>query len=213
MKNPIIAALGLLFAAPLFAATPESGTLTPEEDTIEYGGGPFVISNITGQAGDPECQNPVLPCDDFSLTVELPEDFIGTYPSALVRVVIGLDSPVSGTPDDYDLYLLNADGSIIGQSTSPTADEAVSVLADPGVNEYTVRVVPFTAVASGYAAKVDLVRGEPAAPLGGEEGDGETKRDSFAGGSHGGSAGGGSLGLGLVVLAGLAGWRRRSPHR
>jgi hypothetical protein len=58
-----------------FAATPDNGTITPNNPKITYTTGPFFVINPTPvielDAG-PECNNPVQPCDDFALTVDLP---------------------------------------------------------------------------------------------------------------------------------------------
>src|SRR5215510_5066802 len=96
-------ALAGLATAPTFlhvrAASPSSGTLTLASGPISYTGGPFVVANVSAQAnGTPIC-NAALPCDDFTLTVNVPA---GTDATKQVKVTIGW--PVSAA--DFDVYIL-----------------------------------------------------------------------------------------------------------
>jgi len=137
------------------AAAPGSGTVTPAGPTVTYGGGPFSQTNQTGTAGpptEPTCVNPLLPCDDFSLTVTIPPSDTNTY---FVNVVITFE-----TSADFDLYILDSSGNTLNESVTGDMPEAVRVHAQTGTHVYTVRVTPYS-VATGaggdtYAANVTL---------------------------------------------------------
>src|SRR5947209_16716059 len=72
----LVFALVLLCARPTRmgeAATPSTGTLSLATPVLTYTSGPFVGSNPTDQAdGVPTCSPPALPCDDYTLTVDVP---------------------------------------------------------------------------------------------------------------------------------------------
>ncbi len=210
----LIAAAALATALPLYAAEPSSGTLSEDGEAIEFGGGPFAGANVSGTSAggmEPTCINPVLACDDFALTVDLPEDYSERYPSGLVRIVIQLDDPGANAAEDYDLFLYDASGTTrLGSSTSEGSTEVVSFLADGGLSEFLVRIVPFSATASSYKGLIELIPGEPAFAPEEEEGG----SDGFAGavkngtvGSPGRQGGGGAAG-GLLLALGLLGRRR-----
>jgi hypothetical protein len=147
-----------LLAAPsgvLLAAMPSSGTVNPSSPTVGYGGGPFSQTNQTGTAGpptEPTCVNPLLPCDDYALTVSVPPGDPNTY---FVNVSITF-SPSA----DFDLYLLDSSGNTVAESATGNMPEAVRVQAQAGTHTYTIRVTPYsvTTGAGGdtYTAAVTL---------------------------------------------------------
>ncbi len=192
-----------------------SGTLTLAETSFTFGGGPIVGTNATDAAGI-QCIDPLLPCDSFALTVDLPEDLGEYFPTALVRVLLGpTDSPTG--LDDYDLELLNSAGTVIAESTSEGATEGVSVIALGGTNDYTVNIVHWLVVGGSYSATIELSLGIPSEDKTDEEvamwladNGGEPMLLARARAERSaGTMGGGAAGwLSLVLLAGF-GFRRR----
>ncbi len=135
-----------------FAATPSSGTLTTTSAPLVYTAGPFVVPNVTAQAGPPDCTAP-MSCDDFALTVNVP---VGT--DATKQVKIKVEWPVSSA--DFDLYVLQG-GSIIATSASSSDPESVFIPAVSG--SYIVRTVPFAPAGQSITGTVSL-ESIPAAP-------------------------------------------------
>src|SRR5687768_2483104 len=95
------AALFLLPCPSLWAATPASGTVSQGAPTLSYNGGPFVAPNRTdpllGDGSTLQCANPAVTCDDFALTVQLPEPL----PSDSISVRLEPVDPASTS--DYDI--------------------------------------------------------------------------------------------------------------
>lgn len=188
-------AVAACLSLPLQAADPESGTLTMDSGPLEFTGGPFAAANVFGQVGDPQCLEPAFPCDFFALTVDLPEDYIQTFPSALVRITVAVDDPGANVREDYDIYLYDESGALVAEGVSESDPEVISLLAENGVREFELQIVPFTATASTYLGRVELLPGEPVDPR---------QARSMALREAGGAAGG----L-LLALAAFAGLRRR----
>lgn len=161
--NPMRAVLlsSALLTLPLSAMAAEvgSGTLTLANPELSFSGGPIVGTNATNAAGV-QCVDPILPCDSYALTVELPEDTLQYFPTALVRVLLGpTDSPTGA--DDYDLHLYDESGTLIAESTSATATESVSTIAFGGVRSYTVEVSHWLVIGGSYQADLQLSLGVP----------------------------------------------------
>lgn len=130
-------AAGGVFAATATAADPESGTVSQASPTISFTSGPNAISN-PGYPDTGVCQNPALPCDDFALTVEVPAP-LPEGVGAAIRVITTADAT-----EDYDIYLLNADGEQVNSSTQGgTPPEEMFHVVDPGTTTFTVRVNPW----------------------------------------------------------------------
>jgi hypothetical protein len=143
---PLILALALagatLLAAPLFAATPPSGIISPASPTISWTGGPFLAPNVVGCFSTLGI-DPI--CDEFKLTIVPPkQDFVVT-----VRITGRMG-------DDIDLFVNDPNGNTIAMSTTSGAVEEV-LLVNPAAGTYTVVVQPFLVVPtvstySGFAA-------------------------------------------------------------
>jgi len=153
----LIAALMIAaLADPVFAANPAGGRLTDQERTLTYKGGPFVAPNRTdpvlGDGSTLLCLPAVSPCDDFTLTVTLPDDFLVTHGEASISVALASDNERS----DYDLYVVDGSGEYvtIGYNAGPA--ESVEFAVRPGTHSYTIRAVPFSNNAGAYTAKVTL---------------------------------------------------------
>ncbi len=192
-----------------------SGTLTLSETTFTFEGGPIVGTNATNAAGL-ECIDPILPCDSFALTTDLPEELAEYFPTSLIRVLLGPTDSPSGA-DDYDLQLLDSDGDVIAESTSEGAVEGVSVVALGGVNEYTVNVVHWLVVGGSYSATIELSLGMPSEDKTDEEiaawldeNGGSTLMQARArAATNPSSVGGGAAGWLSLVLLGMLGLSRR----
>ncbi len=197
------------------AAEVGSGTLTLAESSFTFEGGPIVGTNATDAAGV-QCIDPLLPCDTFALTVDLPDDVAEFFPTALIRVLLGpTDSPTG--LDDYDLELLDSNGEIIAESSSDGAVEGVSIIALGGMSSYTVNIKHWLVVGGSYSATIELSLGIPS----------EDKTDEDVAmwlDEHGGSSmllarsrasrsaattGGGAAGWLSLILLGMLGLRRR----
>ncbi|MES2682360.1 MAG: PKD domain-containing protein [Pseudomonadota bacterium] len=127
------------------AATPASGTLSPATPELTYTYGPNAVSNPSGTA-ELTCANPVVPCDAYALTVEVPAG----SPAMTMTISTGW----SAAADDYDIYLLNAEGVEAGSSAGSANPETFTVPAVSGT--YTVRVVPFAVTGSTANTTITL---------------------------------------------------------
>lgn len=163
--------LSLLFTAAAVAAptTPASGTLNSTATTtpLTFAGGPDYISNptpdplnLTGGpvcsqvAGLPQCDNYILNLDASSL-----QTYVGSNPTAVVDIFLGWTS--ISTQGDYDLYVYDQNGNLLGSSgNSGDIPEEVklplSQLLNGKITSLNVTVVPFTADGSAYSGAIRL---------------------------------------------------------
>ena len=166
--------LWVLVVAPLaaHAATPALATLTDLTGPIIYTSGPFVAANpspVPQVDSGPRCQNPVEPCDDFALTVNIPAAYKAAHPNALLKVTTSWTDTGSGN-SDYDLYIY--DGTVTTTDGFETANYQSASGSDPevatiapvfaGSRTYTVKVVPFTPTAETVTTKIELLPGDAA---------------------------------------------------
>ncbi len=160
-RNALVATLLTMafsaFSFPSTAATPTSGTISTSVTTFEYQSGPFLISNPSGTASL-ICAPPLLACDNFALTVNLPAGYEATHPLAVVRV----STVWSNTTEDYDLYVLDSAGATVGSSASGGDPEVATIAPRAGV--YTVQIVPFTAVGGTTMTTITLDDGSGGPP-------------------------------------------------
>ncbi len=135
--------LALLHAGAASATNPASGTLTPTTEAIAADGGPYLVSNPSGVAtGSPVCDGAGAACDEFLLTVELPESFRNANPNLAIRVALDTASP-SGA-DDLDLYIRDAaTGELIGSAATGTASEVATVPVSSLPASVRIEIVPF----------------------------------------------------------------------
>jgi hypothetical protein len=130
------------------ASEPSEGSVSDTSTSASWSGGPFATPNVTGTALDaPDCTAPQS-CDDFTLHVSTPAGY-GDSHSLKVEV------SWPNTAADFDVYVLDAQGNVVGQAAS-SADPEQAVLP-PTSGTYTVRVVPFLPLGQSYSAKADLV--------------------------------------------------------
>ncbi|HET6726244.1 MAG TPA: PKD domain-containing protein [Gammaproteobacteria bacterium] len=149
-----------LFAAAVASAdtlpnqpTPAGGTLSPASPSLMYTAGPFLIDNITAQAnGAPICGSDATPCSDYTLTINLPSDYATTHPRDQITIKVAWPT----TADDFDVYVLDASGKVVGTSASSADPETVTLPAGSGTRTLTVRTVPFTVTGDSYTGTVTL---------------------------------------------------------
>jgi PKD domain-containing protein/S-layer family protein/BACON domain-containing protein/fibronectin type III domain protein len=148
-------------AAPVpsvLTANPMSGTLTESSGPLTYNSGPFFVANPSAQAtGTPTC-NAALPCDDYTLTVNIPASFITTH-----RVKVVIEWPVAAA--DFDLYVLQGTtGNTVVTSAASSSDPEVALFA-PISGVYRIRVAPFAPGGQSFTGTISLV---PLPPLPGQ---------------------------------------------
>src|SRR3954464_12100680 len=89
-----------------FATTPTSGTLSPSTREITFTGGPFLIpTNSTDNAAGPVTCDSANPCEDFSLTIDIPQSYKAAHPNDVVKIVISWEDPSGG--QDLDTWLVD----------------------------------------------------------------------------------------------------------
>src|SRR5690242_18269325 len=94
------------------AATPANGTLSDTNPVLTYDAGPFNTPNQSpvglGQLDTgPRCNSNAFPCDNFALTVSLPDGYVAAHPNAGIKLTMSWTD--TGTKQsDYDLYVYNA---------------------------------------------------------------------------------------------------------
>ena len=138
------------------AADPASGTLTTSSEPITYTAGPFFVPNVTPQASlagvPPVCSTDGQSCDQFELTVTLPDDYDVTHPNDLIEVSVSWPEPTA----DFDMYVHNEAGDEVGSSASSADPEVVRFSAGKGTKKYTVLVIPFAPIAQSIEGRISL---------------------------------------------------------
>jgi hypothetical protein len=170
-------AASLLIMPTAEGATPTSGTLTDASGPLTYTAGPFTLANPTPVPvvdQGPECANPVQPCDEYTLTVSLPNGYTAQHPNEIVRLSATWTDTGAGQ-SDYDLYVYKGtvtttDGSEAPYTKStnsgPTPETTAMPVSD-GTHTYTVIVVPFQPTAETVNVSIDLAEGAPGGGGGG----------------------------------------------
>lgn len=144
---------GLTAFAGAEAATPSSGTVSDGAPTLTYTGGPFLVSNPTGTAGDVDCSLPNS-CDDFALTVNTPAGYGDGH-------ALKISTRWANAVADFDVYLLDSTGREVASAAS-SADPEV-ILTAPNAGAYRIRVVPYAVAGDSFTTTVSL-EATPAAP-------------------------------------------------
>jgi hypothetical protein len=142
------------------ASNPSSGTLTMSSGPISYSAGPFLVANpsnlVNGQVGDssdPTCGDEAHPCDDFTLTVDVPE---GTDAAKLVRVEISWPQATA----DFDLYVRSITNNTEMQPAATASDPEVAYFPATS-GQYRLRVVPFNPLGQSFTANISIVDRPP----------------------------------------------------
>lgn len=159
--------LGAVLAMVSVATTPPSGTLSPANREITFTGGPFLIAtNSTDNAPGPVTCDAANPCEDFSLTIDIPQSYKDSHPNDVVRIVISWDDPSGG--QDLDTWLVDDpdDGTYPAHAgnggDNPESMEITLDKFPAGASKYFVRVAPFISTGQAFTGKVTLVT--PSAP-------------------------------------------------
>ena len=132
--------------SPAEAADPSSGTVSDSSTAVTWSSGPFAVANPTGDAGAPAC-NAVTVCDDYALHVSTPPGYGGGHQLAI-------SIQWANTAADFDLYVLDSAGTVVGTSASSADPELV--LLPPDTGDYTVRVVPYLPLGESFTGKAEL---------------------------------------------------------
>jgi hypothetical protein len=137
--------------APLQAASPASGSLSPESPTVTFTAGPFLVPNVSAAAGEPLCEG-LLPCEDFLLTVSVPSHYATDHG---IRIEIAWPNSIA----DFDLYVLDAAGAQLTTAASTSDPEIAAIAAISGT--YHVRVVPYVPLGESFTGKAAIVDRPP----------------------------------------------------
>lgn len=192
LRNLLILSALVLIAMPLRAATPESGTINDTQSAIEFGGGPYVIPNLTNvlQLADQEtvCVEGTPTCDIFRFEVNLTT---ANVDDDQIVVTVGWTDSIPSAPSgevpevpDYDLELYDDQtGKLVVQQASAANPEVIILPA--GNRKYQLRIIPYATMNVAYTGTVQFVRFEAE----------KSKAQVFFGGAFG-------LGA-ITLLAGL----------
>lgn len=152
-------ALLLIIATGAVGATPAQGQLSDANRNIAYSGGPYTLPNRTdpllGDGSTLLCT--ALTCDQFTLTVALPADFLATHPDAAVKI----DLEASNGTSDYDLYVRDDEGDYVAIGYNAGGTESAEFAALNGSYQYTILAVPYSANAAAFSATVSLLASDP----------------------------------------------------
>lgn len=141
----LVLALYTFDSRTLLAATPSSGTISPDSPRVEWTGGPFLVSSPTVVSVTSPGSGALVcrrtdgtldeACDHFKLTI--------VPPAVPFAVRIRIEG--ANLADDYDLYVFDPNGRLIDQSATGSGIEE-STLSAPPAGTYTVSVQPFLVV-------------------------------------------------------------------
>ncbi len=131
------------------AATPASGTLTDTSEPVTWSGGPLVPTAVAADLlGSAECVPGA--CDDFTLTVDVPDSYAADHSVALTI-------QNTGVSDDYDVYVVDdATGDVVATGAK-AGDEHVILPATAAT--YDVRVLAYMPATDAYTATAALTSG------------------------------------------------------
>jgi hypothetical protein len=162
MSRALPIALFLALTPSAFAATPASGTIDVTNRTLGYTAGPFAISNTTfvGNSTPPASCSTAEPCDEFRLTIDLPENYLAEHPSDHIRFVFTFGDPL----EDFDVFLYDLDNNlafVAANSPGPGAPESFALPAHGGKREYVIRILPSVVAGGTVAASIALTSVTP----------------------------------------------------
>lgn len=143
------------------AVAPGSGTLSPSSPSVSYTGGPFIIpTNSTDSAAGPVDCSQTNPCEDFSLTIDIPQTYKDTHAQDFVKVQVSWNDPTGG--QDLDIFLVDNPDDRTYPAHAANGGGNPEVFTVPlanlpaGSSQYFVRVVPFISTGQSYTAKITL---------------------------------------------------------
>jgi hypothetical protein len=128
------------------AAEPAEGTIASRQDEVTWRGGPFLAPNPAACVGsvDPTC-------DHFILRIESP---------GVKRVLVAIAPDEGFEDDDYDLFVYDDQGTLLGSSADGDGFESV-VFENTGAAFYEVRVQPWLVDAASTYSGVAMATREP----------------------------------------------------
>ncbi len=187
MTAATFAACGVFGLNAATAAEPAEATLNFDQLEVQYTAGPFVNANVVHQQNngeEPTCLSPVLECDEFTVTLDFPENLRELYPTALVRFVWSWEDPSGAGVIDFDYFIADADGNIVNNGGASSANpESASLLLPEGKTTFTAIGVPFLALGQSFTGTVTVDLGLPAEVEEGEEtAESRALRSTLAGG-------------------------------
>jgi hypothetical protein len=158
----ILAALMLVGPTAVPAATPAGGSIGPTPGSaVTWTGGPYVLPTPLPDVCPPDSDPLSVRCDHFSLTVNVPTSYWATHTGgADIQITWG------SADDDFDLYVYDNTGNLVGQSASggTTSERFLLQGANSDQSPYEVRVVPFLTAAATYNGSATFISQEGAAP-------------------------------------------------
>jgi hypothetical protein len=156
----ILAVLLLIGPTASPAASPPSGTIGPASASVSWHGGPYVIPTPVPDVCPPATDPLNVRCDHFYLTVDVPPSYWDTNTG-------GADIQITwaSSDDDYDLYVYDNTGNLVGQSATggTTSERFLLQNANSAQSPYEVRVVPFLVAAATYDGSATFVS-QPGGP-------------------------------------------------
>jgi PKD repeat protein len=172
----LLCSIGLWLAMFSVASTPSSGTLTTSSGPLNYSAGPFTVSNATPVPlvdSGPTCNGTTNPCDNYTLSVQLPSGYAAANPNAVIKVTMSWTDTGAGA-SDYDLYIYKG---VVGNTSSGQSADAQSAsgnnpevanigLSNPqlfkddgSLQQYSIKIVPYTATGETVHVTIELVQG------------------------------------------------------
>jgi len=155
----VVATLGI--NASVQAATPDAGTVSTTSPSLTWEGQHYAAAASVDSAA---CLMPLSEvCDVFTLNADVPATTWDTNTGGIEVTVTWADAS-----NDFDLYIYDAEGNQVASSAAGGTTFETAVISEP-VGEYTVNVLPFAVVDSGYtgAATLSTNASSPTGPEGG----------------------------------------------
>ncbi|HUP92298.1 MAG TPA: hypothetical protein VM074_08630 [Solimonas sp.] len=142
MTLPRLLYLAVLAAAcPLHAATPPSGTISPNSKELSYTVPAAPVANASGLTGTAYTCDATNPCDEFELTVDLPADYPAQNPKDRIRVAAAADVETA----DIDLQIADEAGNVVYlQRDNPPSQPTIAFTPSGGSHKLFVQVTPGT---------------------------------------------------------------------
>jgi len=152
------------------AAKPAGGTLSKAKRSLSWSGGPYTVSQPTGDAQtqtgglvETACPGGKTDsmCDHFMLKVNMGA-------GSKIKISLGASSSgleilqtVADGPNDFDLYVYAPDGSEVGESVNAGTHESLIFALKPAWRNkaFEVRIAPYMVVPGAtYSAKAAVVK-------------------------------------------------------
>lgn len=157
-RRLVVGALFLPTLALALPTEPPAGTLTPDNPSLTFTGGPTAGANASPASGDHVCETGQLECDVFMLSVDassLPEGSrVG------LRIAVEWQGP-NAAGDDFDIYLVDAQsGDTEASAASAANPEVIQYDLDALTGDFTVDIVPFLVAGAEYTGTVELIVAE-----------------------------------------------------